>query len=111
MKKFNTVSNRSALFFFGVMATAAIFPESALASSSIAEFTAPLESFLEVLTGPVVRVIGIISLVICSLMLAFQWSSMDDSYRKIAFILIGLSGAMASNKIIASWFNFSGALI
>lgn len=96
---------------FLLMLSTIIFPEIAMASSSISEFTRPLEGFIELLTGPVVRGIGIASLVICSIMLALQWSSIDDSSRKVLFIIIALSVAMSANKMIASWFGFSGALI
>lgn len=99
------------ILFLLVLAVIVIFPEIALASSSISEFTKPLESFIELLTGPVVRSIGILSLVICGTMLALQWSSFDDSSRKILFIIVALSLVMSANKIIASWFGFSGALI
>ncbi len=98
-------------FFLFILAVVVIFPDMALANSSISEFTKPMELMIELLGGPVVRSIGILSLIICFGMLALQWSAMDDSMRKFLFIVIALSGAMSANKIIVSWFGFSGALI
>lgn len=69
----------------------------------------PLEKILASLTGPVAKVLGVISIVIAGLGLAFGESG--GSMRRIFQIVLGLSIAFTASSLVVSLFGFSGGVV
>jgi type IV secretion system protein TrbC len=79
---------------------------SAYAAGSGMPWEAPLQSFLDSLTGPVARIGGIAAVVVAGLGIAF--SEGGSGLRKLIWIAFGLSIAFAAATFFLPLFGFAG---
>lgn len=66
----------------------------------------PLEKILASLTGPVAKVLGVVSIVLAGFGIAFGESG--GAMRRIFQIVLGLSIAFTASSLVVSLFGFSG---
>jgi type IV secretion system protein VirB2 len=82
---------------------------SAQAAGSSMPWEGPLQSILESIQGPVVRIVAVIIIIATGLALAFGDTS--GGFRKLIQIVFGLSIAFAASSFFLSFFSFSGGAV
>jgi type IV secretion system protein TrbC len=94
-----------AVAFLGLtLATAPAF-----AAGSNMPWEQPLNQILELVQGPVAKVISVIIIVITGLTLAFGETS--GGFRRLIQIVFGLSIAFAASSFFLSFFQFGGGAL
>ena len=78
------------------------------AASTGAPWEAPLQSFLNSLTGPVAQIVGVAAVVIAGFGIAF--SEGGGGLRKLVWVAMGLSIAFAATTFFLPLFGFGGGL-
>lgn len=86
----------------------AISVSSAHAAAAGAPWEAPLTSFLNSLTGPVAKIVGVAAVVLCGFGIAF--SEGGSGVRKLVFVALGLSIAFAATTFFLPLFGFAGGV-
>jgi type IV secretory pathway VirB2 component (pilin) len=81
---------------------------SAYAAETGMPWEGPLEKILASLTGPVAKVLGVVSIVLAGFGIAFGESS--GTMRRIFQIVLGLSIAFTASSLVVSLFGFSGGV-
>jgi type IV secretory pathway VirB2 component (pilin) len=81
----------------------------AQAAGSNMPWEAPLQSILESIQGPVVRIVAVIIIIATGLTLAFGDTS--GGFRKLVQIVFGLSIAFAASSFFLSFFSFAGGAV
>jgi type IV secretory pathway VirB2 component (pilin) len=76
------------------------------AAGSNMPWEAPLQSILDSIQGPVVRIVAVIVIAITGLTLAFGDSS--GGFRKLIQVVFGLSIAFAATSFFLTFFGFAG---
>lgn len=89
-----------ALIFYSVLAGPA------QAAGSDMPWEGPLQSILDSIQGPVVRIVAVIVIAITGLTLAFGDSS--GGFRKLIQVVFGLSIAFAATSFFLTFFGFAG---
>jgi len=79
---------------------------SAQAAGSNMPWEAPLDSVLESVQGPVLRIVAVIIIIATGLTLAFGDSS--GGFRRLIQIVFGLSIAFAASSFFLTFFSFAG---
>jgi len=69
----------------------------------------PLEKIMQSLTGPVAKILGVISIVLAGFGIAFGESG--GAMRRIFQIVLGLSIAFTASSLVVSLFGFSGGAV
>ena len=101
--------NKRILFSAGLMC-ALLISNTAFAAGSGMPWEGPLDQILESIAGPVARVVGILSIVLTGLGLAFGEGG--GIMRKAIGIVFGLSIAFSATSFFLSFFGFAaGAVI
>jgi len=90
----------SALIFYSVLAGPAH------AAGSNMPWEGPLQSILDSIQGPVVRIVAVIVIAVTGLTLAFGDSS--GGFRKLVQVVFGLSIAFAATSFFLAFFGFAG---
>ena len=70
---------------------------------------APLQSILELIEGPVAKILAVIIIIITGLTLAFGDTS--GGFRRLIQIVFGLSIAFAASSFFLSFFSFGGGAL
>ncbi|MFC6842319.1 TrbC/VirB2 family protein [Xanthomonas theicola] len=78
----------------------------ALAAGSGMPWEGPLQKFLDSISGPVAKAIGVIAIIGCGLGIAFSEGGSGAS--KLLKIGLGLSIAFTASSFFLSFFGFSG---
>ena len=78
------------------------------AAGAGAPWEAPLQSFLNSLTGPVAQIVGVAAVVFCGFAIAF--SEGGGGIRKLVYVALGLSIAFAATTFFLPLFGFAGGL-
>ena len=78
----------------------------ALAAQTGLPWETPLQKILDSLTGPVAKILGVISIVIAGLGIAFGESG--SGTKRIFQIVLGLSIAFTASTLVVTLFGFSG---
>ncbi|MEN7282056.1 TrbC/VirB2 family protein [Pseudomonas aeruginosa] len=81
----------------------------AQAAGSSMPWEGPLQSILELIQGPVARIVAVIIIIATGLALAFGDTS--GGFRKLIQIVFGLSIAFAASSFFLSFFSFSGGAV
>ena len=89
----------------GLLALGAL-PRAALAAATGAPWEAPLQSFLNSLTGPVAQIAGVAAVVVAGLGIAF--SEGGSGLKKLVWVAMGLSIAFAATTFFLPLFGFGG---
>ena len=109
MKKTNTVSVRStAARIAPLIPLLALLPGAAFAAATGAPWEAPLQAFLNSLTGPVAQIAGVAAVVVAGMGIAF--SEGGSGLRKLVWVAAGLSIAFAATTFFLPLFGFGGGL-
>jgi type IV secretion system protein TrbC len=96
---------RSVLTAVGLFAIS-LSPADAAAAG--APWEAPLQTFLNSLTGPVAQIVGVAAVVMCGFAIAF--SEGGGGIRKLVWVALGLSIAFAATTFFLPLFGFAGGL-
>jgi len=83
-------------------------PAAVFAASTGAPWEAPLQAFMNSLTGPVAQMAGVAAVVIAGLGIAF--SEGGSGLRKLVWVAMGLSIAFAATTFFLPLFGFGGGL-
>lgn len=118
MKKINELNfaeniqkrNTILLFLLLIMALI-IFPNSAFASGGVSEFTRPLELLADMIGGPWIKIIGVLSFMISGAGYVLMKKTAEEQATGILLTVMGLSVVLAASSFVANFFGFSGALI
>ena len=94
--------------FLAALAVLAVVPMSALAAATGAPWEAPLQAFLNSLTGPVAQMAGVAAVVVAGLGIAF--SEGGSGLRKLVWVALGLSIAFAATTFFLPLFGFGGGV-
>jgi type IV secretory pathway VirB2 component (pilin) len=78
----------------------------AFAAATGAPWEAPLQAFLNSLTGPVAQIAGVAAVLVCGLGIAF--SEGGSGLRKLVWVAFGLSIAFAAATFFLPLFGFGG---
>lgn len=81
-------------------------PQAAWAAATGAPWEAPLQSFLNSLTGPVAQIAGVAAVVVAGLGIAF--SEGGSGLKKLVWVAMGLSIAFAATTFFLPLFGFGG---
>lgn len=79
------------------------------AAGSNMPWETPLQSVLESVQGPVVRVVAVLIIIVTGLTLAFGDTS--GGFRRLIQIIFGLSIAFSASSFFLSFFSFSGGAL
>ena len=91
-------------------ATVALVTASAAhAAGSGMPWEAPLQRILELIEGPVTKVIAVVIIIVTGLSLAF--GDMGGGLRRLIQIVFGLSIAFAATSFFLSFFSFAGGAL
>lgn len=93
-----------ALRFLGLLPL--LLAGQAFAAATGAPWEAPLQAFLNSLTGPVAQIAGVAAVLVCGLGIAF--SEGGTGLRKLVWVAFGLSIAFAAATFFLPLFGFGG---
>jgi len=91
-----------------VLTLALSTPAAAFAAATGAPWEAPLQAFLNSLTGPVAQIAGVAAVVVAGLGIAF--SEGGSGLRKLVWVALGLSIAFAATTFFLPLFGFGGGV-
>lgn len=97
---------------FIVFAAAAMdFPEMALASGGITEFSSPLEKVVNTVTGPAGKYISIVAMAICGIIFIMNKDDISGGFKLLLSVVFGISFIAFAGSMVNSIFSFSGAVL
>lgn len=96
---------------FLLVLSVVIFPDMALASGGVSEFTRPLELLADMIGGPWIKIIGVLSFMISGAGYVLMKKTAEEQATGILLTVMGLSVVLAASSFVANFFGFSGALI
>ncbi len=79
-----------------------------LASGTDMPWETPLEEIMKSLTGPVAKILAILSVAGCGIAMAF--GEMGGAMKKLVNIVFGISIVFAAATFVPSFFGFSGGI-
>lgn len=79
------------------------------ASGSSMPWEAPLQSILELVEGPVAKIVAVIIIIVTGLTLAF--GDTGGGFRRLIQIVFGISIAFAASSFFLSFFSFGGGAL
>ena len=87
-----------------------VLPQVLFAAGSGMPWEAPLEQILDSLTGPVAKFVGVASIIVTGLAVAFGEGG--GGVRRLIWVVFGLSIAFSASTFFLSFFGFaSGAVL
>ncbi len=93
----------------GVAFAALLAAGAARAAGSGMPWEAPLEKVLELVQGPVAKIVAVIIIITTGLTLAFGETA--GGFRRLIQIIFGLSIAFAASSFFLSFFSFGGGAL
>ena len=91
-----------------VAGVTSLTPAAAFAAATGAPWEAPLQAFLNSLTGPVAQIVGVAAVVVAGFGIAF--SEGGSGLRKLVWVALGLSIAFAATTFFLPLFGFGGGV-
>ena len=88
-----------------------LFPEFALASGGITEFSSPLEKVVNTVTGPAGKWISIVAMALCGVIFIMNKDDISGGFKLLLSVVFGISFIAFAASIVNSVFSFSGAVI
>ncbi len=88
-----------------------LFPDLALASGGIGEFSAPLEKVMNTITGPAGKTISIVAMALCGLVFIMNKDDLSGGFKLLLGVVFGISFIAFAGSIVNSVFSFSGAVV
>lgn len=86
-------------------------PEIASASGGITEFSSPLESVVNTVTGPAGKWISIVAMALCGVIFILNKDDLSGGFKLLLQVVFGISFIAFATSIVNSVFSFSGAII
>lgn len=99
------------LFFITLVAVVVAFPEMALASGGITEFSSPLEKVVNTVTGPAGKYISIVAMAICGIIFIMNKDDISGGFKLLLSVVFGISFIAFAGSMVNSIFSFSGAVL
>ena len=99
------------LFFIALAGVVVAFPEMALASGGITEFSSPLEKVVNTITGPAGKYISIVAMAICGLIFIMNKDDISGGFKLLLSVVFGISFIAFAGSMVNSIFSFSGAVL
>jgi Type IV secretory pathway, VirB2 components (pilins) len=102
------------VFSFGFLiglALVFIFPDLALASGGIAEFTGPMEKVMNTITGPVGKVVAVVGIALCGFYFITNKEDISGGAKSLLGVVFGICFIALALPIVNAVFSFSGAVI
>lgn len=104
------------LYCLGLLAALSLalvifFPDPALASNGISEFTGPVDKVVNTITGPVGKAVAIIGMAICGYVFITQKEDISGGAKSLLGVVFGICFIAFAAPIVNSVFSFSGAVI
>lgn len=88
-----------------------LFPELALASGGISEFSGPLEKVVGTITGPAGKWISIVAMALCGVIFIMNKDDISGGFKLLLSVIFGISFIAFAGSIVNSVFSFSGAVL
>lgn len=114
MRSLQIPGRKSSLFpsLCGLLALCLLaFPELALASGGITEFSSPLERVVNTVTGPAGKWIAITAMALCGVVFIMNKDDISGGFKLLLSVVFGISFIAFAASIVNSVFSFSGALV
>jgi len=102
---------RNKYIFALLLLFAVVFPEIASASGGITEFSSPLESVVNTVTGPAGKWISIVAMALCGVIFILNKDDLSGGFKLLLQVVFGISFIAFATSIVNSVFSFSGAII
>ena len=99
------------LFFIALVAVVVAFPEMALASGGITEFSSLLEKVVNTVTGPAGKYISIVAMAICGIIFIMNKDDISGGFKLLLSVVFGISFIAFAGSMVNSIFSFSGAVL
>lgn len=96
---------------FGFLAFCLCFPDIAVASGGITEFSSPLERVVNTITGPAGKWISIVAMALCGIIFIMNKDDISGGFKLLLSVVFGISFIAFAASIVNSVFSFSGAVI
>jgi type IV secretion system protein VirB2 len=106
-----TPDSRFRLFLGLAVLCLLAFPEFALASGGITEFSSPLERVVNTITGPAGKWISIVAMALCGVIFIMNKDDISGGFKLLLSVVFGISFIAFAASIVNSVFSFSGAVI
>lgn len=88
----------------------AFYPDFAIASGGITEFSSPLEKVVNTITGPAGKYISITAMAICGLIFIMNKDDISGGFKLLLSVVFGISFIAFAGSIVNTVFSFSGAV-
>ena len=105
------LKKKSFMLFIVFAAAAMDFPEMALASGGITEFSSPLEKVVNTVTGPAGKYISIVAMAICGIIFIMNKDDISGGFKLLLSVIFGISFIAFAGSMVNSIFSFSGAVL
>lgn len=105
------LKKKSFMLFIVFAAAAMAFPEMALASGGITEFSSPLEKVVNTVTGPAGKYISIVAMAICGIIFIMNKDDISGCFKLLLSVVFGISFIAFAGSMVNSIFSFSGAVL
>ncbi|WP_418855792.1 TrbC/VirB2 family protein, partial [Ruthenibacterium lactatiformans] len=105
------LKKKSFMLFIVFAAAAMAFPEMALASGGITEFSSPLEKVVNTVTGPAGKYISIVAMAICGIIFIMNKDDISGGFKLLLSVVFGISFIAFAGSMVNSIFSFSGAVL
>ncbi len=103
---------KSNLLTFLAMALMSFFlPDLACASGGLDQFSSPLDTIVNTVSGPVGKAVAIIGMVICGFLLVFKREEISGSISMLVSVVFAISFISFGSGIVGSLFTFNAALV
>lgn len=102
---------RNKSIFALLLLFAVVSPEIASASGGITEFSSPLESVVNTVTGPAGKWISIVAMALCGVIFILNKDDLSGGFKLLLQVVFGISFIAFATSIVNSVFSFSGAII
>jgi len=88
-----------------------VFPDTALASGGIGEFTGPVEKVMNTITGPVGKAVAIVGMALCGYYFINNKEDIAGGAKSLLGVVFGICFIAFALPIVNSVFSFSGAVV
>jgi type IV secretion system protein VirB2 len=105
------IQNKGRLSLLGLLACLFAFPDFAIASGGISEFSSPLEQVVNTITGPAGKWISIVAMALCGVIFIMNKDDISGGFKLLLSVVFGISFIAFAASIVNSVFSFSGAVI
>lgn len=99
-----------AFFFILLIFFLGVFPDQALASGGITEFTGPLEKIVNTICGPAGKLIGAIGMALCGIYMIMNKDDISGGFKYALNTVFAICFLAFAMSMMNSLFSFTGAV-